>query len=280
MSRSYRLSIVLGIGLVASACVQDAEVASKSGKFAVNDYQLAYHCAGSGSPTVFLEPPSGISAEEAFANVFDQIARTSKVCRFERLGFGQSDPVPENLNQTVKDYSDELGALVKRESESEQIVLVGYSFGGFIARYYAASHPEQVRSLLLIDAAHEDWLQEMKVQMSVDDWAKMQGILDWFLENRGHNYWDSQFEVAETELREDLPIRIVSRGQPHETIREAGVSEEGIKIYNDLHDKYQLEQLKLSENTTQVFAENSAHLILESEPEVVLAQLATLLNAR
>ncbi len=225
---------------------------------------------------VFLEPPSGICAKDAFVSVFDEIARTNKVCRFERLGFGRSDPVPQGLNQTVKDYSFELEQLVKLQSPSEKIVLVGYSFGGFIARYFAASHPQKVHSVLLIDAAHEEWIQEMKLQMSSDDWAAMQSILDWYLENLGHNYWDSQFEVARADLPNDLPVRIVSRGQPHETIREAGVSEEGIRIYNDLHDKYQLEQLKLSENAEQVFAENSAHLILESEPEVVLAQLALL----
>lgn len=248
------------------------------GKFKVANHELSYSCAGSGAPNVFLEPPSGISAEMAFAKIFLQIAKTNKVCFYERLGFRESDDAPEGLNQTVKDYSSELEHLIKLKSDSKKLVLVGYSFGGFVMRYYAANNSDRVDSLLLIDAAHENWIQSMKNSMSKDDWQKMQGILDWFQSNLGHNVWDSQFEVAKTKLPPELKIRIISRGLPHETIRQAGVSEEGIRIYNELHDKYQTEQLKLTEDTKRVFAKNSGHLIVDSEPHIVMEQLAELMN--
>lgn len=254
------------------------EINVEYGKFKVNGYELSYSCAGSGSPNVFLEPPSGISAEMAFAKIFLQVAKTNKVCFYERLGFRDSGEVPDGLNQTVKDYSSELEQLIKLRSDSKKIVLVGYSFGGFVMRYYAAKHPERVDSILLIDAAHENWIQSMKSSMSKEDWQKMQSILDWFQDNLGHNVWDSQFEVANTKLPSELKIRIISRGLPHETIRKAGVSEEGIRIYNELHDKYQTEQLDLSKNTKRVFAKKSEHLIVDSEPHIVMQQLSALIN--
>ena len=254
------------------------EIKVEFGKFTVDNYNLSYTCAGSGAPNVFLDPPSGIRAEDAFAKIFLKVARTNKICFYERLGFGTSDAPPEGLNQTVKDYSHELDQLIKLKSDSEKLVLVGYSFGGFVMRYYASKKPERVDSILLIDAAHENWIQDMKKSMSGDDWQKMQSIIDWFQNKLGHNVWDSQFEVAKTKLPNELEIRIISRGLPHETIRKAGVSEDGIRIYNELHDKYQTEQLKLSSNAKRVFAKKSGHLIVDSEPYVVMEQLSALLN--
>ncbi|MEL7797944.1 alpha/beta hydrolase [Idiomarina loihiensis] len=248
------------------------------GKFKVNDYALSYTCAGQGKPNVFLEAPSGISAEDAFANVFSAIAKRTRVCRYERLGFGRSDDVSAGLNQTVADYSGELKRFIELHASSDKVVLVGYSFGGFIARHFTANNREKVSGIVLIDAAHENWLQDMKETMRDDDWVKMQGILDWFLDNLGHNYWDSQFEVAKTTLPDQLEARIISRGLPHETIHQSGISEAGIKIYNDLHDKYQTAQLALTNKTSQVIARNSGHLIVDSEPEIVLKELFELID--
>jgi len=256
-----------------------AEAAASNGYFSVDGYRLSYVCAGKGSPAIFLETPSGLTAEQSFSPIFDDIAATNRVCRFDRLGLGNSDPVPAGLNQTVSDYAHELRELIKLQSPDDEVVLVGYSFGGLVARYYAAYYPEHVKGLLLIDAAHENWIREMKEQMSAADWQKMQDILDWFLENRGHNYWDSQFEIdGAPPLDQQLPIRIISRGKDFQRIRAAEISEEGFRIYNDLHNKYQKAQESLSEETSRVIAENSEHFIPESEPDLVLSELRLLLS--
>ncbi|MBU2677165.1 MAG: alpha/beta fold hydrolase [Gammaproteobacteria bacterium] len=262
-----------------ASCSGAENLAHKSGRVVIDDYQLAYVCAGQESPTIFLETPSGLSAEESFSPIFQEIAIANKVCRFDRLGMGDSDPVPEGLNQTVRDYSRELEALVDLVSPDDDIVIVGYSFGGLVARYYAAHNPSRVKGLLLIDAAHEDWLREMKIQMSFEDWQKMQEILDWFTENLGHNVWDSQLEIEQAPaLQRSLPIRIISRGRDFQRIRLAEISEDGFRIYNDLHNKYQAAQELLSEETSRVIAANSEHYIPESEPELVLEELGLLLS--
>lgn len=275
---SKRQPVPLLLALL-TACAPMTGAVQVSGLFTVDDYHLAYVCSGTGSPSIFLETPSGRTAEESFSLIFDDIASTNRVCRFDRLGLGDSDPVPPGLNQTVRDYADELRQLIQMISPDEDIVLVGYSFGGLVARYYAAYHPSHVRGLLLIDAAHEDWIREMKQQMSPANWDKMQGILDWFLENRGHNYWDSQFEMdSAPPLDDSLPIRIISRGKDFQRIRLAEISEEGFRIYNDLHNKYQEAQESLSKKTTRVIAADSEHYIPESEPQLVVSELRLLLS--
>lgn len=244
----------------------------------VGSYSLAYTCAGTARPTLILEAPSGIAAEKAYEKIYPELIKRHRVCFAERLGFGKSDPVPEGLVQTTKDYADEVLHLVDAVAPGEKVVLVGYSFGGFITRYFAAVHPDRAAGLVLIDSAQEDWIVDVKKRMSPEDWSKMQGILDWFLRKLGHNYWDSQFEVASVSLARDLPVRIISRGLPYQHIRKANLSEEGVTIYNEMHDRHQLDLLGLTDRTSRVVAARSEHLIVDSEPELVLAEIEHLVS--
>jgi len=273
------LGVLLGWTLSWAAAATDGGFdLALDGMLEFTDYRLEYHCRGEGAPVIYLESPSGLSAAEAFGPVFEALAERTRVCRLERLGFGGSDAPPPGLVQTAADYADELHALVSRVSPGEEIVIVGYSFGGFIARIYADRHPERVAGLLLIDAPHEEWFRAMKRRMTVDDWAGLQEVFDWFLDRLGHDAWASQFEVERTRLDPDLPVVVVSRGLDHERLRLTGMSEEAFRVANDLHDHYQHDLARLTDHTTHVVARESGHLIVESEPELVLAAVDRLLG--
>ena len=243
------------------------------GSLRVVNYNLAYMCSGSTRPTLILESPSGVSAEQAYEKILPALGKKHRTCFVERLGLGKSDQVPSGLTQTTKDYAVELTALLDKVAPRERVVVVGYSFGGMTARYFAAVHPERVAGLILIDAAHEDWLIDAKHRMQPDHWEKMQGILDWFMQNLGHNYWDSQLEVASSTLPTNMPVRIISRGLPFQRIRKAMLSEDGVRIYNASHDAHQLKLPMITNNTSRIVAKNSEHFIVDSEPELVLAQI-------
>jgi pimeloyl-ACP methyl ester carboxylesterase len=272
-------AILLGWTLPwAAASTNGGMDSALGGMLEFTDYRLEYHCRGEGTPVLYLESPSGLSAAEAFAPVFPALAERSRVCRLERLGFGGSDAPLPGLVQTAADYADELHELVSRMSPDERIVIIGYSFGGFIARIYAHRYPERVAGLVLIDAAHEEWFRAMKRQMAAEDWARLQEVFDWFVDHLGHDAWTSQFEVEQTRLDPDLPFVAVSRGLDHERLRLTGMSDQAFRIANDLHDYYQHDLARLTENTTHVVAQDSEHLIVDSEPEIVLAAIDRLLG--
>jgi pimeloyl-ACP methyl ester carboxylesterase len=275
-----RPALLLGAVLLwTSAATAQHPNPTHQGSLAHADYQLEYQCRGEGRPVVFLEAPSGLSAAEAFAPVWEAIARRTRVCRLERLGFGASDAPVAGLVQTASDYASELHALVARTAPDQGIVIVGYSFGGFIARVYADRHRHRVAGLLLIDAPHEQEFRAMKRQMTAPDWAGLQEVFDWFVENLGHDAWTSQFEVARTRLDPALPVEVISRGLDHQRLRLTGMSESGFRIANDVHQRYQKALGALTRNTTRTVAVRSEHLIVESEPELVLAALDRLLHA-
>lgn len=277
MMGTRQLTLLVLLFSFSQGCATDMAPPQREwGTIRVGIYNLAYMCAGSIGPTLILESPSGISAEQAYEKIIPAATRRHRTCFVERLGMGKSDKVPAGLTQTTKNYADEVTHLVDRVSPKEKVVLVGYSYGGMIVRYFAAVNPDRVAGILLIDAAHEDWLQDAKRRMQADDWAKMQGILDWFSKNLGHNYWDSQFEVAAETLPPSMPVRIISRGLPFQRIRKANLSEDGFRIYNESHDAQQLKLLKITNNTSRIIANNSEHFIVESEPEIVIAEIEKL----
>lgn len=235
----------------------------------VDGYDLGYRCKGVGKPITILEPPSGNASEEAFKNVFDSFSKTNKTCIYARLGNG-NDNRAEGLDLSGWDYIRQLKELIRLEAKEEPLILVGYSYGSFVARLYASEQPNIVKGLLLIDPPHHEWLQSMKREMIPEDWNKMEGILAWFKKRRGHNVWDTQFEVEKSKLRHDLPVIIVSRGQDEIKIKKANMTEKGFRQFNDLHFNYLKELEKLTNNTEHFIAPKSRHMILDYEPDVVI----------
>jgi pimeloyl-ACP methyl ester carboxylesterase len=119
----------------------------------VGGYRLALACQGEGAPTVVLE--TGLSMEShEWEAVQQQVAPFAHVCRYDRAGRGQSDPAPKprSARQMVAD----LRALLRAAEIPGPYVLVGNSLGGIVTRLYAATYPEEVAGLVLVDASHAD----------------------------------------------------------------------------------------------------------------------------
>ena len=249
------------------------------GRFVHEGRALSWFCTGSGAPTLILEAPSGVSAEAAFQNVLPELASRARVCAYERAAYGGSDPLPPGMIQTVSDYAAELGTFMGHEAVQPPFVLIGFSYGGFVSRYYAGHHPDRVLGMVLIDSPHVRWLREMKARLSAEDWGKVEEIMAWFIENRGHDVWRSQFEVEQAPaLARDLPLVVITRGQDHERMRLSGISEAGFRIYNDVHFELAPELLELTERSVALTAPDSDHIIPDAEPEVVVEAVDRVLS--
>src|SRR6266487_4781642 len=114
----------------------------------VGGYKLHIFCMGQGSPTVILDHVgAGNSAQ--WALVQPEIAKTTRVCAYDRAGFGWSDPgpAPRDARQNVQ----ELHMLLTNAQIAPPYVLVGHSFGGDVARLYADQYRDQVAGMVLVD---------------------------------------------------------------------------------------------------------------------------------
>jgi pimeloyl-ACP methyl ester carboxylesterase len=114
----------------------------------VGGYKLHITCAGEGSPTVILDAVGGGSSTQ-WALVQPEIAATTRVCAYDRAGFGWSElgPEPRDAHQQVR----ELHTLLANADVAGPYVLVGHSYGGRVARVYAGQHLDEVAGLVLVD---------------------------------------------------------------------------------------------------------------------------------
>src|SRR5215469_15071494 len=85
-------------------------------------------CMGQGGPVVILTAGSG-DWSIAWNTVQPAIARKTRVCAWDRAGFGFSSPPPRL--QSVADTTSDLQAALKAGGVLGPYILVGHSLGGF-----------------------------------------------------------------------------------------------------------------------------------------------------
>lgn len=124
---------------------------------------LNIDCSGSGSPTVILDSGLGVPAI-GWNFVQPQVAKFTRVCSYDRAGYGWSTPGP--MPRTSAEIVKELHALLAAAGEKPPYILVGHSFGGFNVRVYNGAYPGEVAGMVLVDASHEDQISRMPPAMT------------------------------------------------------------------------------------------------------------------
>jgi pimeloyl-ACP methyl ester carboxylesterase len=119
----------------------------------IGGYRLHLYCTGEGSPTVVLDYGLVGSYLEWY-RVQPEITRFTRVCSYDRGGYGWSDPSPRPRTPDL--MAEELHTLLEKAGEKAPYVLVGHSMGGFDVLMYHDRYPEQVAGLVLLDATHPD----------------------------------------------------------------------------------------------------------------------------
>jgi pimeloyl-ACP methyl ester carboxylesterase len=119
----------------------------------VNGHRMHIHCIGHGSPTVIFDAGLG-DTSAAWGVVQPKVAKFTRVCSYDRVGLGWSEPRDEPRDS--EHIAAELHALLVAAHEYPPFVLVGHSFGGFNQRIYAAHFPNDIVGMVLVDSSHPE----------------------------------------------------------------------------------------------------------------------------
>jgi pimeloyl-ACP methyl ester carboxylesterase len=115
----------------------------------VGGHSLHLSCAGSGSPTVVLQPGAGEMSSN-MAWIAPAVAQRTRVCVYDRAGRGWSEPA--DTPQDAAQIATDLHTLLQRGQISGPLVLAGHSFGGLYVLTYAARYPDEVAGMVLVDS--------------------------------------------------------------------------------------------------------------------------------
>ncbi|MCF4098331.1 alpha/beta fold hydrolase [Maritalea mediterranea] len=121
--------------------------------YEVNGQRIHIHCRGEGGPTIIAD--MGVTNWSLhWQSVGDQIAQTTRFCAYDRFGFGWSGSLQSEITPHM--LVDNLHQLLAQSGETGPYILLGHSFGGYVARLYRDQYPERVAGLVLVEAAHEE----------------------------------------------------------------------------------------------------------------------------
>lgn len=120
--------------------------------------KLNLRCSGRGAPTVILESGFG-AGSSAWTAVQPRIAQATRVCSYDRAGYGFSDPgpLPRDGQAIARDLDRGLAAA----GISGPFVVVGHSAGGLYARLFAARRRRDVVGLVFVDSSVEHQTQRL-----------------------------------------------------------------------------------------------------------------------
>lgn len=135
--------------------------------------QVYMACRGKGRPTVVLISGAGTAHQtwthlvnvdgeptSSDSAVFPRVAEFTRVCAYDRPGTFNFDATlssstPVRQPTTAQDGAVDLNALLAAAGQRPPYVMVGWSWGGLIARQYTSDHPDEVSGLVLVDPASE-----------------------------------------------------------------------------------------------------------------------------
>lgn len=147
------VAIIVGAIYQSVASANDVKKYPPMGQlYDVGEHRLHLYCIGEGSPTVILEAGAG-SPGLVWIAVQEKVAGLTRVCSYDRPGYGWSDPGSGPLGS--EEVVDILHQLLLKANVPGPYVLVGHSLGGVYIRAYAKQYPSEVLGMVFVDSTHE-----------------------------------------------------------------------------------------------------------------------------
>ncbi len=121
----------------------------------VNGVSLAYDEAGQGTAFVTLHGGPGMSGRSGDWATFQPLTDSFRLVSYDQRGSGESEGAePYSHAQFVADLE-----ALRQELQLGKMVLLGGSYGGFIALEYALTYPQNLHALILRDTAASNRFQ-------------------------------------------------------------------------------------------------------------------------
>lgn len=120
----------------------------------MSEIKLDYEIVGLGKPVIVFECGLGGSYYDWY-NVTDALKGLATIITYHRSGYGSSES--NSLLRTTKQIAEELNAFLDEIGISEQLIIVGHSFGGLCVQHFARLFPERVKGVVLVDSTSADF---------------------------------------------------------------------------------------------------------------------------
>lgn len=286
--------------IIAAMCALALPAAAGAVAVLVQNTRMHIDCVGEGAPAVVLDAGLGGSSLE-WTYVRDRLAPITRVCVFDRAGYGASDMGP--LPRTSSVIANELYLLLDAAGVDGPYIMVGHSFGGYNAQLFARRYPYLTAGLVLIDASHPEQVDRFLAPplRMITAPSSRYGIVRYrdpppphaalpaavrrqILARAGTrrtrrtlgaellSFRDSARQVLDAPPLGDLPLLVISRGKLDGEVTERRVLME--KLWLEM----QSELAASSRSSAHLLARAAGHHVHIEQPELTAFGIALLLD--
>ena len=242
--------------LLVSATVGAVPAAGESAIVAADGQQQWISCRGVGSPTTVLI--NGLRSDHTiWSPVVRDIASRTRVCLTDRPGLGSSPKRVGSKRTNAGEHARELASALTAVGEEGPFVLIAHSYGGLIARAFAAQRPSDVAGMMLVDAVYPG-IQRTFLPSYRGDWHEGGTVIDMDASERA------------TKGGPDLgstPLAVLTAGKPGN----------GSSWADRKWNREQRRAATLSDVSVHWYARRSGHVIQHDQPAKLIAALDWLL---
>lgn len=264
------LRFFIACGFLFSVCAFSFEL-----KFAeIDGFRVEYQISGTGSQVVVLEAGGGASLSD-WDPVYSELSKQYKTIRYSRVGNGNSTKVKRHFTSAL--YAEHLYKLLETIGVSQKFTLVAHSYGGSIARDFAAKYPERLHSILLVDPSSEHDVDIVRAidlergnkeieQVKIDDMKN--GMSNTYLD-----FW-SKRPLPDHPQIPDIPITVIVSIKVMENPPNLFFTQKGRKMWGELWQNW----VSKFPQGKAVLTKASGHHVQFDEPELVINELQKLLK--
>jgi proline iminopeptidase len=140
----YKIALGIFLLLFISSCTGKKEGTAIS----VDGAPIYYRMYGSGSPLLIINGGPGMNSD-GFENLAIALSKNNHTIIYDQRGTGKSVlKTVDTSTITMKLMLDDIES-IRKELRIEKWSILGHSFGGMVASYYATLYPEHIDKLIL-----------------------------------------------------------------------------------------------------------------------------------
>ena len=191
----------------------------------------------------------------------------ARVCAYDRAGQGKSDPA--KTPRTTDDLVNDLSRLLDEAGIEPPLVLVGHSFGGLVARHYAARHPGDVTGVVLIDPSPSTLREDTCELREASHCAQLTTMLTPDGNPEGIDWTASVAELAGAGALPDVPLVVLA------------ASAQGADVSPEEVERWLARQQELVDSVSngRLVVVDSGHFIHLDRPDDVAEAIRSVLGA-
>jgi len=242
----------------------------------IHGVELEYEIKGNGEQVVIFEA-GAVSGMSGWDNVWNKLPENIKAIRYSRRGEGNSGSCKGDLS--ASDYVNDYISLLKKLNINTDHILVSHSYGGKVARTYAATNNNSIAGMLFLDpsifigldivvqvdpinghTANEE-VKAQDVKMSGGKWC-------WLAD-----YWERTPALGYKEIG-DIPISMIVAMKQYENPKMIFHTTKAVELWGEAQSKWvnQFPRGKV------ILSSQSGHLVPVDQPELVIQELTSLIK--